>query len=138
MGLRRPRLSVDVDGHITATILDNGDVYIDQYGGATVSRELVITAIEDRIDSLNATTQQLHLVRDLLRLEGEMEKQNGVKRVYNNDGDSVPIVEHGPCADCDRPTELIASQWGKTRHGDLVCMRCENIREHEYGIPPSE
>jgi len=41
------------------------------------------------------------------------------------------------CTDCDRVVcNLIPSQWGEGQ-GDPVCIPCERLREHNYGLPPS-
>jgi hypothetical protein len=136
---------VDISDCLVGIILDNGDVLIQQNCAGEHDKEYVLGSIEQRIDALNGETQQLHLVRDLLLMEERMDRQArvdekapAVKRVYNNDGDKVPVIETAACADCDDIRPLVASQWGKNPTGDLVCTRCESLREHEYGIPPVE
>ena len=133
MSYRRIRMTVDLDENYTAYVLDNGDVVFKQLGGPPFNKAILIAAIEDRIGYLNTYVQRLHLVRDLLRLDTRMKNDMGeakpvVKQVDN-------FIEYGPCPDCDSVEHLVVSQWGKTRHGDLVCLRCERIREQEYGIP---
>jgi hypothetical protein len=137
MSMRRPRINIDINKYLTITLLDNDDVIVDDYGPIPMNLDTVIESVYERIASITRLLQQLHLVKDVLIASREEDMAN-VKRVYNSDGDALRFVDVGPCADCDEPNDLIASQWGYHKSGDLVCTQCEEIREHEYGIPPHD
>ena len=136
MGLRRPKSSIDIDDSITVAILDNGDLMVDNVHGEPISDELLVAAVEERIDSLTAHLQRLHFIRDMTKMRNRVNETEpkAVNPFYNL------ISDGGPCADCDRPIcKRVVSQWGKTKDGDLVCIQCERNREYEYGlIPPSD
>jgi len=57
------------------------------------------------------------------------------KLIPHNTLRSFVIVDFGTCVDCDAASPLTLSQWGERRGGDLVCVRCEIVREYEYGLP---
>jgi hypothetical protein len=64
-----------------------------------------------------------------------------VKRVDNlapEPADTNSYASYDQCVDCDDPAYLIHSQWGEEKEGDFICVPCESIREHHYGLPPVE
>lgn len=128
MGLRQIKMSVDIDECFTAILLDNGEIVVDCNCNVRHDKTTILLAIEAKIDAMSGYIQRLHLVRDLLLVEDRVEE---VVKPF----DTVRMSSHGPCCDCDQPSDLIRSQWG-SYDGDLICHECEALREHEYGIPP--
>ena len=134
MSLRKIRMSIDIDDCLTAILLDSGDVVIDISGPFNYNEDSIVSAVEERIESLSRQIQRLRLIRDLVKIDEKLVEANLVDRRtddYDGVASDYRVVSAGQCADCDMPRDLVYSQW----ENDQVCIRCERVREQEYGIP---
>jgi len=72
-------MSIDIDENLTAILLENGDVMIDNVGNCEYNHGYILAAIDERIDRLTSQIQRLRLIRDLVVVDEEFIKSNQQK-----------------------------------------------------------